>query len=379
MSFNKDLELFNKIIHVVPGNIYWKDREGRYLGCNDNQLKIARLSSLEDIVGKTDFDLYDRELAKKVHAVDERVMRTGKPLKFEEQGINEKGIAAIYLTDKQPLFDENHKVYGLIGISIDITEKKMAEQLKAMKSAFIQNMEHDVRTPCGGIWGMVDYLWKTESDPVKKESLGLVTEAAKELLDYNNRIIEFAQMQAEKWPIVAKQLEIQELLKKVVALEHPAALYKHIDLSLGIDPEIPPHIISDDHRLYCIAVNLISNAIKFTEIGGVQIKLNTKNINVSKRSAILRLEVKDTGIGISQDMQNLIYTPFNRLNPSNQNKYRGLGLGLAMVKQFIEELEGELEVSSEVGKGTTISCTIPVKLPLAENVESKEEHKSDHP
>jgi two-component system aerobic respiration control sensor histidine kinase ArcB len=377
MPFNKDLELLKKVIHVVPGNIYWKDRQGRYLGCNDNQLKVAHISSMEEIIGKTDFDLYPHELAERVHEVDERVMSTGMPIKFEEQGVNEKGVVAIYLTDKQPLFDDNHNVYGLIGISIDITEKKMADQLKAMKTAFIQNMEHDIRTPCGGIWGMVDLLWKTESDPVKKESLGLVTEAAKELLDYNNRIIEFAQMQAEKWPIIAKPFSAPDILKKIVALEQPAIIHKHLKLNMSIDPKTPPYVISDDHRWYCIAVNLISNAIKFTEVGEVQVKLTTLSLDASQRKAILELDISDTGIGISQEMQNLIYTPFNRLNPSNQNKYRGLGLGLAMVKQFIEELDGELKISSEVNKGTTISCIIPVKLPLSADVKTKEEQNNE--
>lgn len=365
MSFSNTHDLLDKIIHLIPGNVYWKDIQGHYLGCNDNQLKIARLSSLSDIIGKTDFDLYQKELAEKVHEIDQYVMSTGKALRFEEQGINEKGVAAIYLTDKQPLYDEQNKICGLLGVSIDITEKKMAEEIQAIKSAFIQNIEHDLRTPAGGISGIVDMLYQTETDPVRKETLGLVAEAAKELLDYQNRIIKFSQMEAKEWPIVEKPFSIRDLLEKVIALEKPAIIYKKLKLKLFIDPKIPTTIISDDHRWYCIAVNLISNAVKFTEVGQIEVKLNSVNSYSKKQKDILELKISDTGIGISKEKQILIDKPFNRLNPSNQNKYKGLGLGLPMVKQFLNELNGEFKINSTVNKGTVISCFIPIRLPFA--------------
>lgn len=125
MNLNKDQILLNKVVQSMPGNLYWKDREGRYLGCNDNQLKVAKLSNQEDIIGKTDFDLYHFDLAKKVSEVDEQVMSSANAMTFEEQGFNAQGQAAIYLTDKQPLLNEKNEICGVIGVSIDITSQKI--------------------------------------------------------------------------------------------------------------------------------------------------------------------------------------------------------------------------------------------------------------
>jgi len=364
MISSRTFEILKQLIELTEGTVYWKDREGRYQGGNTQQLKTTSFSSFDDMIGKTDFELYPSAIAKPISDIDKRIMETATPLTLEEIGVDMDGNEAIYLTKKKPLIDENGEVYGLIGASINITEKKISEQLKTMKMSFIQNMQHDIRTPFTGLWGLAQYLWEIEEDVQKKKYLDYIRQASKELFDYCNKIIEFAQIQANYWPLADQEFDLSSMIKNVFMIEQPAALYKNLELTYKVDSAIPSLVMSDEHRWFCIALNLLSNAIKFTERGKVEISLQRVNHDTEKQQALLQLIITDTGIGIPADKQNLIYLPFSRLHPSNQNKYSGLGFGLSLVKQFIEELAGTLEIDSIVGQGTSFKCIIPVKLPL---------------
>lgn len=355
--------LLSHILELTEVNIYWKDRQGRYLGCNNYFLRTPKLQNANQLIGKTDFDFFDYPIAKKVYEIDQKVMEAGESLTLEEQGIDPNGKRATYLTKKQPLTDEQGNICGVVGISIDITEKKMAEQLAAMKSSFIRNMQHDIRTPFTGLWSLAQHLWENETDPEKKKYLGFITKSSEELFGYCNRIIEFAEEQTNERPIVEKQFDLGKLLQTVIDIEQPVAEFKKLQFSLEIEPNVPYTVISDDHRWFCIVLNLVSNALKFTHSGEVKVKLSAIQTDITKGQALLQLSVTDTGVGIPVEKQNLIYLPFYRLHPSNENTYAGLGLGLSLVKQFIAELAGLLHVESNENQGSFFKCIIPVKLP----------------
>ena len=150
-----------QILSEVPGNVYWKNIKGEYEGCNNNQLKVAKLARVEDIIGKTDYDLYDKKIADAVRAIDIAVMNEGKEREIEEIGVGEDGNESVYLTKKKPLFDKSGNIVGIMGTSINITDRKRAEDLEkrkaiAEKTAKFMEMlagsiAHELRTPLGSV------------------------------------------------------------------------------------------------------------------------------------------------------------------------------------------------------------------------------------
>jgi two-component system aerobic respiration control sensor histidine kinase ArcB len=177
-------------------------------------------------------------------------------------------------------------------------------------------------------------------------------------------------------PVLQKRFNIKEVICDVLDLERPVAELKKLDLVAKLSEDIPEQLIGDEHRLKRILINLISNAIKFTEKGNIKVVMNMMKSKDDKM-CLLSISIKDTGVGIPQDKQNLIYEKFARGVPANKGVHIGAGLGLRIVKQFIEEIDGEIDVQSKVGYGTTFTCTIPFRLPLvsrfaavkAENIE----------
>lgn len=356
----KDYVLLN-----TAGNLYWKDRKGRYLGCNSTFAKIAGLKSPDDIIGKSDYDLFldilGEEGIQKLIDVDKHVINNDTEKTLEESGIDELGRKAFFLTKKIPLKDSKGKVIGIIGNSINITKQKQADLLK---KAFIQNMEHDIRTPISGIFGLIDNFSRKENDPEKREVLSMLSDATKELLDYCNNLLDFTKLESEPQPITEKPIDLYRLLEGIFALERPAAKQKDIKLTYTISNELPKIILSDEFRLKRILLNLIGNALKFTQLGSVEVVIS-QIPPIQNQHFVLEISVKDTGIGIPDDKQNFIYQKYVKVSPSNKGLYKGTGLGLSMVKQFVGELNGEIQLESELGKGSTFTVLIPVKLSLS--------------
>jgi two-component system aerobic respiration control sensor histidine kinase ArcB len=367
---------FTKIISFIPGNVYWIDKKGICLWCNDNLVKLIKFKSRDDIVGKSPYAFMPSKIAEQTKKADLEVIKTGTPRIIEETGIAQDGLPAFYFSHKVPLFDEYGNITGLLGISIDITDRKkaeeelkkakeVAERANELKTQFISNMEHDIRTPAGGISEMTKILATDEPNPTRKEQLGYVAEASKQLLDLLNNILAFDYVESGRIPILNKKFSIKDTIYNILALEEPAAELKQLNLTAKISESVPEHLVGDEYRLKRILINLISNSIKFTDKGYVKIIIELLK-RLDTKTCLLKISVQDTGIGIPQDKQNILYEKFTRGTPSNKGIYTGTGLGLRIVRQFIDEIEGEIEVDSTVGLGTAFSCIIPYKIPLAD-------------
>ncbi|MGD9152198.1 MAG: ATP-binding protein [Gammaproteobacteria bacterium] len=338
---------------------------------------MAGVASPDEVIGKTDEDFHWKNLADEVRKDEQEVMNTGIPKKLEIAGPSVGGKPAVFLATKYPLYGKNGKVIGILCTSLDITERKRAEQqlketknkleeLNALKDQFIENMEHDLRTPSSGIMGMTKILEERETDSEKKKILHLLSQASERLLNVLNGIVAFDKAEAGVLSIVNKKFSIKKIVSDIFAMEMPTVVTKKLKLTVKYDDNISDMIISDEQRIFRILLNLIGNAIKFTHRGHVTVYVKMPNI-IDKQNAILQLIVEDTGIGIPADKINSIYKRFVRGTPANQGIYEGLGLGLSMVKHFIEDIEGEIDVESTLGKGTKFTCTIPIKLPLLSN------------
>lgn len=363
------------IMAHMPGHVYWKNLQGIYLGCNDRQARSLGFNHGHEIIGKTDFELpWSSESAHIFQKNDREVIRTEEAVTTEEK-VEIADTKTIMLSQKVPLKNKQDKIIGVLGISTDITYLKQVElELKVIKEKanqlkldFIRNMQHDIRTPFIGVWGMSNQLYQQETDPLKKELLRDITECAKELLDYCNDIIDFSKIDLAILPITEKKFELRKLIDSTLRIELPAAKMKQLTLILEYPDNIPPILVGDDYRLQKILLNLLSNAIKFTQEGEVKLQVQLAK-QTDDRHLILRFFIHDTGIGIAPEKQDFIYEKFVRIEPSNKGLYKGMGLGLRIVKQFITELEGEINLTSQLGKGSTFVCTLPFKLPLVNDM-----------
>jgi PAS domain S-box-containing protein len=375
---DEEISILRNIIAKLPGHVYWKDKNGVYLGSNDENTKSAGLFTAREIIGKTDFEMPWRKDAELYREMDLQVMQTGNTIKQEEKGKLANGSWKTVLSQKTPLRGVNGDIIGVLGNGVDITElkqaqaaleqaKEKAEAANLAKDQFIANMEHDLKTPCIGITQMLNILVNREKDLTTRKILRKVLHASKQLLGLLNDILHFSCIQHGSIPITCIEFDIREIVTSIINIEEPFVHAKNLQLVYEIAADVPHQLIGDKHRVHRILLNLIGNAIKFTKEGKVKILITlAEKIGVSNIK--LKLVIEDTGIGIPKDKQKQIYDRFVRVNVSNQGKYQGFGLGLNIVKQFVNELQGTINTQSEVNSGTKITCILPFALPSSPQV-----------
>jgi len=371
---NEERVLFlERVIELMPGNVYWFDSYGNRLGCNGNMLKSLGLSNIEEYIGKT--GLLPQEFEEKLKEINKEIITTDTPRIIEEESISREGDKIFYLTHRTPLHDKQDNVIGVVGISLDITERKKMEkalekanekaliEYNQMKNEFILNMEHDIRTPSGGISRMLEILADQEKIPDKKDILICLAKSAKQLYCLLNDIITFNKIVNVSAPILSKPFKLSDLIENIVSLEMPAAKLKELEVISVYQEGLPKIFIGDEFRVGKILLNLISNAIKFTPKGLVKISAKlASEVNTDK--VLLAISIKDTGIGFPEEKINFLYEDFTRGDLSRQSKYKGAGLGLKIVKNFINDIGGEILVKSEVDKGTIFTVLLPLKTSL---------------
>lgn len=387
LAFVEDLKLkleyFEHIINNVPHYLFWKNKDSIFLGSNEKFAKSAGLKSAEELIGKSDFDLpWSREESEAYIADDQRVMKSGKAkLNIEEsQTVQDKQI--VLLTSKVPLYDDNGNVSGVLGIYSDITERKqMEEELRRSKEAaeaasraktmFLANMSHDIKTPISGIISTAEYLTHATENLDFKDRADDIVQSGLRLLELMVEIIEVSRLEVRENTRTQIRFKLKQLVDDIIQLIRPATVDKSFKLILKYDKKIPNFLIGDRWHLYRVILNLLSNAIKFTSEGSITLRL--KLVKQTKKAATIKISIIDTGIGIPKDKQAVIFDEFTRLTPSYEGIYKGTGLGLYIVKQFIEAMDGEVYVESEEGKGSAFTCVIPFKVPLLqEDADAKE-------
>ncbi|NSL19344.1 response regulator [Tatlockia micdadei] len=367
----------------MPNNVYWLDRNCITQGCNENVLKFVGLKNLDDFIGITYEEMGKIAGWHEGHAAiykrdDMEVMATGIPkLNIEDPPLHDNdGNPIYYLSSRVPIFDDDNKVIGVVGISVDITNRKKIEaELKEAKNAaeaanqakteFLENMRHDIRTPLTGIVGFSEIIKLEFEDPRIQEYADNLIASSHALLHLLDEVLEAIRVSSGEIPKLRKKFDLHETLEYVIALNRAKAAEKNLNLSLEIDPIIPRYLIGDKIRLHRIALELIANALNFTDSGFV--KLSARLAKRNSRELILKLIVQDTGIGIHKDRQQDIYVQFKRLTPSYQGIYKGAGLGLSVIKQFIDDLGAEIYLESEPRKGSIFTCLIPLQEALLDD------------
>ncbi|WP_245189721.1 response regulator [Lunatimonas salinarum] len=230
--------------------------------------------------------------------------------------------------------------------------KEMAEKASVAKSEFLANMSHEIRTPLNGIIGFTDLLGKSEMSDSQKQYVNIVNQSANTLLNIINDILDFSKIEAGKLELDVSKADIYDLAGQATDVISYQAQNKGVEMLLNLSLDLPRYIFVDEIRLKQILINLLGNAVKFTEKGEIELKIY-KLGQTGPKSFIFRFEVRDTGIGISKDKQLKIFDAFSQEDNSTTKKYGGTGLGLTISNKLLKMMGTELNLHSEIGKGST--------------------------
>lgn len=260
-----------------------------------------------------------------------------------------------------------------IELSLD---KKKTEEKSRQKSEFIANMTHEIRTPMNGVIGFTNVLLETKLDPLQLDYVKTIKSSAQDLLSIINDILDFSKIDAGKLHLDCIPLDIRGCVDEVLALAAPNAHKKNVSLIPITETNVPKTVLGDPYRIKQIISNLVNNAVKFTDQGYVLVR--TKVEQEGDKDYTLALTISDTGIGISAEDQNKLFTAFNQADTSITRRYGGSGLGLVICKKLCEEMHGRITLSSELNKGSTFTARVKVEKLMAYEVEKNQIHRFAH-
>jgi two-component system, sensor histidine kinase and response regulator len=359
--------LLRTLIDNMPDRIYVKDAKSRWVVANRALAELVGATNPEELLGKTDFDYFPKELATDFFSDEQAIIQSGQALlNHEEKRVDAEGNAKWTTTSKVPWRDESGKVVGIMGIGRDITRrvaaeeeskraKEAAETASRAKSEFLANMSHEIRTPMNGIIGMTELALDTELTTEQRDYLSMVKLSAESLLTVINDILDFSKIEAGKMDLDCTDFNLRESLEETLRTFGVRAGEKGLELACDIRANVPEVIVGDSKRLRQVVVNLLGNAIKFTEHGEVVLRVEVQQ--VKERSVELHFIVRDTGLGIPKEKQDLIFGAFAQADTSSSRKYGGTGLGLTISSRLVAMMGGRIWLESEAGIGSTFHFT----------------------
>ena len=384
-------QLLQQVFSDLPNRVYWRDKELRFVGANPGFLRDFGLSSMHELHGLTDADLPLLAQNPELRERDQQTLQLQMAACNQEMRIQLNGnsdTAGPSLDNTRwvehssvPLYDEHGEITGILGSYYDISTikraaeemslaRETAEQARAAaeaanlaKSDFLANMSHEIRTPINAIVGMANLALKTQLTDKQQRYIKVIDSSSQALLGVINDILDFSKIEANKLTIERIPFDLDEVLGTLADMFAYKAYDKGLEFIINLPANIPTMLIGDPLRLQQVLINLVSNAIKFTDDG--EINVSCTLLDRSNDKVWLRIEVKDTGIGMTAEQSAKLFQAFTQADTSTTRKYGGTGLGLTISRRLVKLMQGDMGVSSSANQGSNFF--IELVLPLQES------------
>lgn len=364
-------ERFRLLANNIPGTVYLSNYDEKYT-------KIYLNDEIEKLTGYPKSDFLDH----KIHFIDlifpedlENVLLKNKIALAEKKPVHiiyrikHKNESVVWVEEFGDSIIKNGVIAFMEGILIDITEKKknesivqekeLAQAANKAKSEFLANMSHEIRTPLNGIIGYTDLLMNSKLGSTQKQYMNTINQSANILLEVVNDILDFSKIESGKLELNVEKYSIEDIILQITELINYQAHSKNLEINYIINEDVPKYIWVDYIRLKQILINLLTNAVKFTQIGKIELTISA--LEVHKRQSLLRFSVKDTGIGIRKSNQKIIFHAFSQEDSSTTKKFGGTGLGLTISNQLLSLMNSKLQINSQYNHGSTFFFDIKLK------------------
>jgi PAS domain S-box-containing protein len=354
----------DSIIENLPAVVFVKQapdlRYARFNRAAEETLGLTR----DEVIGRTDFEVFPPTLARWYREKDEQVLRSGRPVEIPEEVIAPPGHEPrIVQTKKIPILDRSGEPLYVVGVSIDITAQRKAheevrlsrleaERASRSKSEFLSRMSHELRTPLNAILGFAQILQMDELSLEQAEGVEQILQGGVHLLELINEVLDISRIEAGQLSLSPEPVPVVDVITQVVSLVRPLGVLRQVSISAESAASCPFHVRADRQRLKQILVNLVSNAVKYNKDMGLV------RLACEQRGDAVRILVSDTGAGILPEKRALLFQPFERLG-ADQGPIEGTGLGLAVSKGLVEAMGGRIGVDSEIDAGSTFWIELP--------------------
>ena len=382
-------QILQLVMNSLPEMIFWKDINSTYLGCNQKFATAAGLASPEEIVGKTDYELpWEASETEFFRQCDRRVMDNDQAeIGIVEPQLQADGRKRWLETNKIPLHDEQGKVIGILGTVQDITQRRdseielqrlneeleqrvehrtaelknaklAADSANQAKSEFLASMSHELRTPLNGILGYAQILNRSKAIPSQeKHGIHIIHQCGSHLLMLINDVLDLSKIEARKLELNPQPLHFPSFLQGVVEICQIRAQEKGVEFVYQPSAELIEGIYADEKRLRQVLINLLGNAIKFTDEGTVALNIDVFALDGEPNITRLRFSIEDTGIGIAPEEIDRLFHAFEQVG-DRKRQAEGTGLGLAISQKIVQLMGGTIAVESTPSKGSRFSFEI---------------------
>ncbi len=364
-------ERFRLLANNIPGTVYLSNYDEKYtkIYINDEIEKLTGYPKSDFLENKIFFiDLIFHEDIENVLLKNKIALEEKKALHIIYRIIHKDG-SIVWVEEFGDSIIKNGEIAFMEGIFIDITEKKknesivkekeLAEAKNKAKSEFLANMSHEIRTPLNGIIGYTDLLMNSKLETTQRQYMNTINQSANILLEVVNDILDFSKIESGKLDLNIEKYRIEDIIIQIKELINYQALSKKLEINYIINNDVPEYIWIDYIRLKQILINLLTNAIKFTHAGNIDLTISV--LEVHKNKTLLRFSVKDTGIGIQKSNQKIIFQAFSQEDSSTTKKFGGTGLGLTISNQLLSLMNSKLQINSQYNVGSTFFFDIKLK------------------